>query len=87
MRKIISLFAWASIMMTLCVPASAQHEFVDLGLSVKWGTCNVGADHPNESGDYYAWGETETKDYYSWDNYKWSNGEYGWKNPMMMLLT
>lgn len=46
-------------------------EFVDLGLSVKWATCNVGATKPEEYGDYYAWGETETKTDYSSSNYKW----------------
>ena len=38
---------------------------VDLGLSVKWATCNVGADSPEDYGNYYAWGETETKDSYT----------------------
>ena len=33
------------------------HEFVDLGLSVKWATCNIGASQPGEYGDYFAWGE------------------------------
>ena len=37
------------------------HEWVDLGLSVKWATCNIGADSPEDYGDYFAWGETETK--------------------------
>ena len=51
------------------------HEYVDLGLSVKWATCNVGATEPEEYGDYFAWGETELKDYYgSWFRYKWCNG-------------
>ena len=40
------------------------YDYVDLGLSVKWATCNVGADSPEEYGDYYAWGETETKSSY-----------------------
>ena len=40
------------------------HEYVDLGLSVKWATCNVGATKPEEYGDYFAWGETQPKDYY-----------------------
>lgn len=44
-------------------------EFVDLGLSVKWATCNIGAQRPNQYGDYFAWGETSTKDYYDDDNY------------------
>lgn len=42
---------------------------VDLGLSVKWATCNVGADAPGDYGDYYAWGETETKSIYNWSTY------------------
>ena len=41
------------------------HEYVDLGLSVKWATCNVGATSPEEYGDYYAWGETTTKETYT----------------------
>ena len=44
-------------------------EMVDLGLSVKWASFNLGAAKPEEAGDYYAWGETETKDEYSWDTY------------------
>ena len=43
------------------------HEYVDLGLSVKWATCNVGASQPHECGDYFAWGETETKEEYYLD--------------------
>lgn len=37
---------------------------------MKWATCNIGADKPEEYGDYYAWGETSTKSTYSWDTYK-----------------
>ncbi len=44
-------------------------ELVDLGLSVKWATCNLGARRPEQFGDFYAWGETEVKDDYSWENY------------------
>ena len=40
------------------------HEYVDLGLSVKWATCNVGAPSPEDYGDYYAWGETEAQSRY-----------------------
>lgn len=50
------------------------HEAVDLGLSVKWATCNVGASKPEDYGDYYAWGETTTKSDYDWDTYKWCKG-------------
>lgn len=35
-----------------------EHEYVDLGLSVKWATMNVGAESPEDYGDYFAWGET-----------------------------
>ena len=41
---------------------------VDLGLSVKWATCNVGADYPEDYGNYYAWGETSTKSTYTSSN-------------------
>lgn len=61
---------------------------VDLGLSVYWASCNIGSSNPEEFGDYYAWGESETyysqlepivwkegKDAgYNWQSYKWSNG-------------
>lgn len=50
------------------------HEAVDLGLSVKWATCNVGSYTPEGCGEYYAWGETETKSDYSWETYKWCEG-------------
>ena len=51
------------------------YEFVDLGLSVKWATCNVGAENPEDYGNYYAWGETEAiANYNSWSGYKWGNG-------------
>lgn len=50
------------------------HAYVDLGLSVKWATCNVGASKPEDYGDYYAWGETTTKSDYSWETYKWCKG-------------
>ena len=52
------------------------HEYVDLGLSVKWATCNVGATRPEVYGGYYAWGETEEKNNYDWSTYKWCNGRY-----------
>ena len=53
-----------------------ENVYVDLGLSVKWATCNVGANRPEEYGDYYAWGETEPKDFYFWDTYKYCDGTY-----------
>lgn len=52
------------------------YNYVGLGLSVKWATCNVGATEPHKAGNYYAWGETAPKDSYSWDTYKYGAG-YG----------
>ena len=48
------------------------HDYVDLGLSVKWATCNVGATKPEEYGYYYAWGETAPKSSYLENNYSYS---------------
>ena len=51
------------------------HEYVDLGLpsGTLWAACNVGANSPEEYGDYFAWGETEPKSDYSWSTYKYYN--------------
>lgn len=51
---------------------------VDLGLpsGTLWADRNVGADSPEDYGDYFAWGETEPKSTYSWSNYKWCNSNY-----------
>ena len=48
-----------------------NNEYVDLGLSVKWATFNVGATSPEEYGDYFAWGEVEPKTIYDWSTYKY----------------
>ena len=56
------------------------HYAVDLGLSVKWATCNVGATSPEDYGNYFAWGETSTKTSYTGANsktYKKSMGDIG----------
>ena len=54
-------------------------EAVDMGLSVKWANVNMGAKKSTDFGNYYAWGETKPKDYYSWDSYIWSRGN----SPML----
>ena len=56
------------------------YEWVDLGLSVKWATCNVGAEKPEDYGDYYAWGETSTKSSYTWINYKFRTSGDSYEN-------
>lgn len=48
-------------------------QAVDLGLSVKWASFNLGATAPEECGDYFSWGEIATKPSYSWSNYAWGS--------------
>ena len=50
-----------------------EHGYVDLGLpsGLKWATCNVGANAPEDYGYYFAWGEVEPKITYNWDTYKY----------------
>ena len=53
-----------------------DHTYVDLGLpsGTLWATCNVGANSPEEFGDYFAWGETQPKDTCNWSTYQFYNG-------------
>ena len=52
------------------------HEWVDLGLpsGTLWATCNIGAESPEQVGDYFAWGEIETKNGFNWTHYLLSVG-------------
>ncbi|MCQ2119654.1 MAG: Ig domain-containing protein [Bacteroidales bacterium] len=50
---------------------------VDLGLSVRWASWNVGAMAPEEPGGFFAWGETQGKKGFSWDTYLWGDGSTG----------
>lgn len=58
---------------TLNGGGTGDHEYVDLGLpsGTLWATCNVGASTPEGYGDYFAWGETQPKENYEWDTYKY----------------
>jgi len=53
------------------------YGYVDLGLpsGTLWAYTNIGANSPTEYGNYYAWGETETKDTYDWNTYIYCNGD------------
>lgn len=51
-------------------------EAVDMGLSVKWGSYNVGASRPEDYGNYYAWGEIYPKAEYDFSNYFFYDVEY-----------
>ena len=63
---------------TFSLPESAEkaYKYVDLGLpsGTLWADRNVGADSPEDYGDYFAWGETEPKSTYNWSTYKWCQG-------------
>lgn len=52
------------------------HEYVDLGLpsGTLWATCNIGADSPYETGSFFAWGEVEPKEDFTWENYRFFKG-------------
>ena len=66
-KSVLLLFAAAFV---LSVEA-ADYTSVDLGLSVRWATYNVGASAPTGAGNRYAWGETTTKGTYSWSTYQY----------------
>ena len=55
---------------------TSGHTYVDLGLpsGTLWATYNIGAESPEDYGDYFAWGEIQPKAYYNWDTYQYSNG-------------
>ena len=59
-------------------PNPSSENWIDLGLpsGLLWAECNIGATTPEGYGDYFAWGETSTKETYAWNNYKYSNGMY-----------
>lgn len=45
-------------------------EYIDLGIGIKWATCNLGAEYPSESGDYFAWGKLISSKQFD-DDYKY----------------
>ena len=58
--------------------SSGGHDWVDLGLpsGTRWATCNVGANSPEDYGDYFAWGETTLKNNYTWGTYRYCTADY-----------
>lgn len=79
--RLFLLFAASAIFLSGCEMLNPNSEggspegAVDLGLSVKWATCNLGASSPEDYGDFYAWGETKPKDKYLASNYKFNLGD------------
>ncbi len=53
--------------------AAATYTSVDMGLSVRWATCNVGATSTANAGDRYAWGAIESGATYSWATYRFGS--------------
>jgi len=65
--------------------ATESDEWVDLGLSVLWAKCNVGASSPEGTGKYFAWGETKTKSRYWRETYEWATQDgyiFNYHNPL-----
>jgi len=73
MKKLIMLAALPLLMfgMVSCKHTATADQWVDLGLpsGTLWATCNLGAETPEQFGDYYAWGETKTKNVFNWESY------------------
>ena len=69
MKKLLAIFFLVAL--GLAPWAGHAQEAVDLGLSVKWASCNVGASSPTDFGGLYAWGEVEEKEECYWHGYKW----------------
>ena len=78
------------------------HEYVDLGLpsGLLWATCNVGAETPEGYGDYFAWGEIQSKSSYALNTYRFlrygkytrychnpSDGYNGYTDTLTVLLS
>ena len=83
MQKITKTTAAIMLMVAVFSPTECMyaqtyedHDYVDLGLpsGTLWATCNVGANSPEEYGDYFAWGETAPKDVYNWSTYQYYDG-------------
>lgn len=72
-----TMFAVFATTFVACNNVNNDSDVVDLGLpsGVKWAKTNVGAANPWDCGDYYAWGETQTKADYDWNTYKFGNSD------------
>ena len=62
--------------LTVGIEVNVSEKYIDLGLpsGTLWATCNVGANTPEDYGNYFAWGEIEPKGYYDWNTYQYCNG-------------
>ena len=77
--KLVDIILKGTPLSYLSCPDDHHPHLIDLGLpsGTKWACCNVGATTPDAYGGYFAWGETEEKDYYYYDTYIHCDGSYG----------
>ena len=73
-RNTLEGYVKTALGLRIALREKVEPEAVDMGLSVKWANFNIGAFHPTHCGNYFAWGETEPKETYSWATYKWCEG-------------
>ncbi len=78
MRKFTFLMAILFVAAQVSAQTHNGHEYVDLGLSVMWATCNVGAENSEDAGGFFAWGEVEPKSEFTLENYTYAD------NPMIL---
>ena len=87
MKKVTKFFM-AALLAGICSLGYGQsaggHEYVDLGLSVKWATCNIGASSPTELGSLFKWGETVYSASSRWDTYKYAETEKNGRAKKML---
>lgn len=89
MKKILSILAFmlmasmTNAPMAPSCPDENHPHAIDLGLpsGTKWACCNIGASHPEESGGFYAWGETTNKNDFLWATYIHCDGSYDMPRP------
>ena len=70
-------------------PNSNHPHMIDLGLpsGTKWACCNVGATTPEDYGNYYAWGETQPKSFYSENTYQYYNGNLSYPDSYTIIVS
>ena len=92
-KAIAAIMLMTALLTVGCAPEEyKEHDYVDLDLpsGTLWATCNVGANKPEDYGDYFAWGETQPKDVYNWSTYQyyegWNMTKYTWNERLTFLL-
>ena len=76
-KKVVQIIKTPAAAITPATGSTSGHDWVDLGLSVNWATCNVGASTPSDYGFYFAWGETTEKGVYGLHNLRYYSSENG----------